>query len=73
MDKQEGISTNKPPVFDRTHYAFWSIRMTSFPLSQGFDIWQTIADGYIEPSSPPIDTAGRNLLENNEKEKTSIL
>jgi hypothetical protein len=73
MDRQEGISKNKPLVFDGTHYSFWIIQMKSFILSQGLSIWKSIAGSYTKPNTPPTDTIRRKQLENNEKEKNSIL
>ena len=47
--------------------------MKSYLLSLGFEIYKSIVDGYIEPSIPPTDAARKKLIENNEKEKTTIL
>ena len=46
--------------------------MKSFLLSQGFDILQSIMDGYTKPSSPSTNTARRKLPKNNNA-KPSIL
>ena len=73
MDKKEGLSTNRQPLFDGTQYTFWSIRMKYHILSLNFDIWQSFVDGYTEPISPPNDAASKNICENNEKDKNAIL
>ena len=37
MDQQEGLSSNRYPLFDGTNYAFWSIRMRSYLMALGLD------------------------------------
>lgn len=71
MDRQEWLSTNKPSMYDGTHYAFWIIRMKSYLLSLGFDICQSIVDGLTKPSTPSTYVVGKKLVENNEKGKKS--
>lgn len=47
--------------------------MKSYLLSFGFDIWKYIVGRYIEPSTPPTNATGKSLVENNKKEKKTIL
>jgi hypothetical protein len=55
MASQEGFSTNKAPLFDGTNYAFWSIRMQTYLMDLGFDIWKSVVTGYTTPKTPPTD------------------
>jgi hypothetical protein len=43
------------PQFDGENYAFWSKRMETYIQEQGFDVWQSIVDGYKELATPLID------------------
>jgi hypothetical protein len=67
MDKHERFSTNRYPLFDGSNYAFWSIRMRTYLMALMFDIWSAFKNGYIAPTTPPADTAGKRLNENNAK------
>jgi hypothetical protein len=49
MASQEGFFTNKVPLFDGTNYAFWSVRMWTYLMDLGFDIWKSFVNGYIAP------------------------
>jgi hypothetical protein len=40
------------PQFDRKKLAFWSIRMKTYIQAHGFEIWQSIVDGYTTPTVP---------------------
>ena len=46
---------NGIPQFDGQKYAFWSIRMKTYIQTQGFQVWQSIVDGYTEPTVPPTN------------------
>ena len=39
----------------------------------GFDVWQSVLDGYTPPQNPPTDTTGKIMCENNAKAKHAIL
>ena len=41
---------NGIPHFDGHKYDFWSIRMKTYIHAQRFEIWQSIVDGYKEPT-----------------------
>lgn len=49
---QEGFSSNKVPTFDGTTYAFWKLRMKAYLMALGFEVWQSIVDGYKILESP---------------------
>ena len=64
MDQQEGLSSNKTPLFDGTNCAFWSIKMRSHLMTLGFDIWKLVVNGYTTPTTSPKDTTGKKLSNN---------
>ena len=49
MASQDG-STNKEPIFDGTNFAFWKVRMRTFIMSLGADVWEIVETGYKKPS-----------------------
>ena len=73
MDQQEGMSKNKSPLFNGGGYALWKIIMKNFMLALGFDIWQSVEDGYTAPIAPPKDTAGKKICNDNSREVNGIL
>jgi hypothetical protein len=73
MDQQEGMSSNKEPLFNEGGYALWKIRMKIYLLALGFDVWKSIVDGYTAPSTPPIYTATKNICNDKSREFNAIL
>jgi hypothetical protein len=73
MDQQEGMSNNKAPLFNGGGYALWKIRMKNFMLALGFDIWQSVVDGYTAPTTPPKDVAGKKICNDNSRAVNGIL
>jgi len=73
MDQQEGMSSNKAPLFKGNDYAFWSIRMKSYRMALGCDAWKYVENGYIDPSTPPIDIVAKNLCNDNSRVVNAIL
>jgi hypothetical protein len=61
------------PIFYGHNYAFCNKRMKFFLQVQGFDVWQSVLDGYTTPSTPLIDKYGNKLSKNNSKAKRTIL
>jgi hypothetical protein len=61
------------PHFDGHKYYFWSIRMKTYIQAQGFEIWQSIVDGYIVPSVPPRNDKEIKLGQNNSKATNALL
>jgi hypothetical protein len=57
MDQQEGMSSNKAPLFNRGGYALWKIRIKSYMLALIFDVCKYVVDGYTAPATPPTDIA----------------
>jgi hypothetical protein len=64
---------NGIPQFDGKKYAFWSIRMKAYIPTQGFQVWQSIVDGYTTPTVPPTNDKAVKLGENNFKAINSLL
>jgi hypothetical protein len=73
MASQERFSTNKAPLFDETNYALWRIRMRTYLMALGFDVWKSVVNGYTTPTNPPIDVARKKPSENNAKSMDAIL
>jgi len=46
MASLEGCSTNKAPFFTGTNYAFWKIRMGTYIMSLGIEVWAIVKEGY---------------------------
>jgi hypothetical protein len=49
MTSHEGSSTNRAPLFDGTNFAFWKIRMRTYLMSLGVDVWDVVETGYVKP------------------------
>jgi hypothetical protein len=64
---------NGIPQFDGQKYAFCSISMKEYIHAQGFQVWQSIVDGYTAPIVPPINYKVVKLGENNSKSINSLL
>jgi hypothetical protein len=64
---------NGIPQFDGQKYAFWSIRMKTFIQAHGFQVWQSIVDGYTAPTVPPTNDKAMKLNENNSKDINALL
>jgi hypothetical protein len=47
--------------------------VNKYVQAQGFEVYQSIVDGYKEPSIPPTNDNGRKLSINNLKEKNARL
>ena len=73
MDRQEGFSTNKDPLFNGSNYTFWRIRMRNYLMALGFDIWGAVKNGYTTRTSPHIDATRKSLSESNSKAMNAIL
>ena len=49
MTSHEG-STNKAPIFDGTNFAFQKVRMRTYLMSLGADVWEVVETGYKKPA-----------------------
>lgn len=67
MDIQEGCSTNKAPLFTGTNYAFWKVRMKTYLMSLGIEVWVIVMMGYEEPKETASDKDAKlNFITNAE-------
>jgi hypothetical protein len=73
MDQQEGMSSNKAPLFKGDNYAFWSIRMRSYLMELGCDVWLSVINGYDVPETAPSDTTAKKLYNDNSRVVNAIL
>jgi hypothetical protein len=48
MTSHDGSSTNRPPLFDGTNFAFWKIRMRTLLMSLGVDVWDVVETRYVK-------------------------
>jgi hypothetical protein len=49
MKSNEGTSTNKPPLFDGKKNSFWKIRMRTYIMALGDDVWDVVETSYTKP------------------------
>jgi hypothetical protein len=70
---QQGMSNNKEPLFNEEDYALWKIIMKNFLLALGFDIWKSFVDGYIASTTPPKDSGGKKIYNDNSRAVNRIL
>jgi hypothetical protein len=73
MDHQEGMSSNKAPLFNEGGYALWKTRMKIYLLDLCFYVWQSVVDGYTTPTTPPTDIVGKKICNENSREVNFIL
>jgi hypothetical protein len=71
--ESNNLYKNGIPQFNGHKYAFWSINMKTYIQAQGFEIWQSIVDGYTTPVVPPTNDKVVKLGQNNSKDKNALL
>jgi hypothetical protein len=49
MSSHEGTSVTKPPLFNGTNFTFWKVRMRTYLMALGVDVWDVVETGYIKP------------------------
>jgi hypothetical protein len=49
MTSHEGTSTNKAPLFNGTNFGFWKVRMRTYIMDLGADVWDVVETGYVKP------------------------
>ena len=57
---KEGMSSNRPPLFDGTDYDYWSSRMRFHVQAIDFTLWRIIVDGPLVPTKLKVVLAGDN-------------
>jgi hypothetical protein len=48
MSSHEGTSTNKSPLFNGTNFTFWKVRMRTYIMALGVDVWDVVETGYVK-------------------------
>ena len=54
MDQQSNMSS-KVPLFDGEDYDLWSVRMKSYMISIGLEVWTLVEKGYDVPKVTPTE------------------
>ena len=36
-------------MFDGTHFSFWKVRMRTYIMALGVDVWDVVDTGYVNP------------------------
>jgi len=49
MVNQEGNSTNKSPMFIGRNYTFLKVRLRTYIMSLGANVWDAMHNGYTDP------------------------
>jgi hypothetical protein len=49
MTSHEGTSVTRLPLFDGMNFSFWKVRMRSYLMALGADVWDVVETGYIKP------------------------
>jgi hypothetical protein len=49
MTIHEGTSTNKAPLFNWTNIAFWKVRMRTYIMALGANVWDVVETSYVNP------------------------
>eukprot|EP00253_Pinus_taeda_P032422 PITA_32422 len=62
----------RPPLFDGTNFGFWKKRMSYYLMSLGPEVWHSVLNEYIAPSTLPTDQDERKVYVANAKALNSI-
>ena len=65
-------ASGRPPLFNGTNFGFWKKRMTYYLMSLGPEVWNSVLNGYIAPSSLPTNQDERKVYVANPKTLKSI-
>ena len=47
------------PIFDGKDFVFWKIRMKSYLMSIGMEVWALVEEGYNVPKTTPTEAEDR--------------
>ena len=67
------MATNKPPLFTREDYAYWSVRMRCHLMSLGWKVWDATENELPVGIQYPTDTIELGQYEGNAKALNEIL
>lgn len=75
MARQEfyGFTSNREPFFDGTNCSFWSLIMKTYLSALGYDIWQSVEDGYTIPTTHLTNRDAKRESEKKEEDMNTIL
>ena len=73
MDQQEGLATNKPPLFTGENYANQSVRMKCHLMSLGWKVWDANIKEYKIDGQAPKESMELGQYEGNAKSLKEIL
>ena len=73
MDQQEGLATNRPPLFTWENYALCSVRMRCHLMSLGCKVWSSVQKEYKVQYNLPTDRDELDQYESNAKALNAIL
>ena len=73
MDQQEGLATNKPPLFIGENYAYWRVRMKFHLMSLGWKVWEATEKEYKIGDQIPTYLKELGQYEGNAKSLNAIL
>ena len=73
MDQQEGLATNKPPLFTGENYAYWSVRMRCHLMSLGWKVWEATKKECNIGNQYPTDIVELGGYEGSTKSINTIL
>ena len=45
----EELQPIRPPLFNGTNFAFWKVRMRTYIMELGADVWDVVDIGYVKP------------------------
>jgi hypothetical protein len=71
--EKNNMYKNGIPQFYGQKYAFWIIRMNTYIHARGFEIWQSIVDGYTAPTVLSTNEKTVKLSQNNSKATNALL
>ena len=72
MDQQEGLSTNRPPLFIGENYAYWSVRMKGHLMSLGWKVSTATEKEYKIDDQEPTDPEELGQYEGYSKSLNAI-
>jgi hypothetical protein len=49
MSSHEGNLTSKAPLFNGTNFSFWKVRMRTYIMALGADVWDVVDTSYVKP------------------------
>jgi hypothetical protein len=49
MTRHEGNSTNKAPIFNGTNVSFWKVRIRTYIMALGRDVWDVVETSFVNP------------------------